>query len=94
MQINESALKRVSEARMDGEKIANILEMLLQQAAIANVPPNFVLDYQHPEDEIEEGDWIPVITVSLRPAVALENGNVDRVDSELVDNPRLVEDGD
>lgn len=71
MKINELALKRVSEARMDGQKIAHLLEILLQQAVVANVPPSFVIDYQHPEDKVEEGDWIPVITVSLRPAMEL-----------------------
>lgn len=94
MQINEHALKRVSEARMDGEKIAHLLEILLQQSIVANVPPSFVIDYQHPEDEVKEGDWIPVITVSLRPALELEDGNVDRMDSQSADSGRLVEDGD
>ena len=51
---------------------------------VANVPPNFVIDYQHPEDKVEEGDWIPVITVSLRPAVELAD-DVDQVDSESTD---------
>lgn len=94
MKINEQALKRVAEARMNGQKIADILEILLYQAQGLNTTPSFVIDYQHPEDEVEEGDWIPVITVALRPAVELEDGELDRMAGEPADNSELVEDGD
>lgn len=86
MQINEQALNRVATARMTGEGIAEILNLLLVKSEMAGVPPSFVLDYQEPNDTIEEGDLIPVITVSLRPAIQVEDGELDRVDSKFADH--------
>lgn len=94
MQINKQALNRVATARMTGEGIAEILNLLLIKSEMAGVPPSFVLDYQEPDDTIEEGDLIPVITVSLRPVIQVEDDNMDRLDSESADYPELVENRD
>ena len=79
---------------MSGEGIAEILNLLLVKAEMAGVPPSFVLDYQEPDDTIEEGDLIPVITVSLRPAIQVEDDNMDRLDSDSADYPELLENSD
>ena len=71
---------------MTGEGIAEILNLLLVKAEMAGVPPSFVLDYQEPEDTIEEGDLIPVITVSLRPAIQVEDGDLERVGRDSTDH--------
>ena len=86
MKINKQALNRVATARMSGEVVAEILTLLLEKSRLAGVMPSFVLDYQEPEDVVAEDEWIPVITVSLRPAIQVEDGDMDRVGSEFSDS--------
>lgn len=69
--INSQALERVRAAPLTGEGVATILELLWENSQKTGCSPSFVLNYHEVEDEIEEGDMIPVITVTLVRAGAL-----------------------
>lgn len=58
---------------MTGEGIGRIFEHLLSASEIVGDTAilSCNLDYQKAEDHVEEGDLIPVVSISLRPATLL-----------------------
>jgi len=69
MRIHPQALERLRAAAMSGATVASTLERLV--AALDAFPEAHVglnLDYQQAADEEADGDLIPVVTISLRPA--------------------------
>jgi hypothetical protein len=69
MQIQQSALQRVRSAQFRPEAIANIFEHMAMIARESGaVATEFVLGYQQPDEPVEEGDYVPVIVLGLRPA--------------------------
>lgn len=69
MRINPEALARLQAAPMSGASVARSLESLVE--FLTNFPGANVglnLDYQNATDEVVDGDLIPVVTISLRPA--------------------------
>ena len=69
MPIAPKALTRLRESLMRGEAVATIFEGMAIGMEQLNCPTShFSLDFQHPDDVLEEGALIPVITLSLRPA--------------------------
>lgn len=69
MQIAPEALTRLRESLMRGDAVATIFESMAFGMEKINSPTSHLtLDFQHPDDVLEEGILIPVITLSLRPA--------------------------
>lgn len=75
MRINPEALRRVAESKPTGPGLATIFEHLLDALEISgdSAVLSMSLDYQKPEDIIQKGDLIPVISFSLRPATYVES---------------------
>jgi hypothetical protein len=74
LKLNSSAIARLRAASLSAAGIANIFERLVE--SLADYPEmlqvaSMSLDYQAPTDEVAEGDLIPVITISLRPATII-----------------------
>lgn len=71
MQVNDAALSRLTHSRMNGSQVATIFKLLAQAAEYApkEAVLSMTLRYQHPTDEIKEGDLFPCITLSLQPPV-------------------------
>lgn len=77
MQIHKPALQRVKSAPFRAEGIAQIFEHMVE--AVKQFGPaagEYVLGYQATGDPVEEGDLVPVITLSLRPAHVENNDGV------------------
>ena len=69
MPIAPKALTRLRDSLMRGEAVATIFEGMAIGMEQLNCPTShFSLDFQHPDDTLEESALIPVITLSLRPA--------------------------
>lgn len=70
MRINPAALERLSQAPLTGEGLVRIFNemMPIAQEAGPNCCASLNLDYQDQDAPIEDGDLIPVITITLRPA--------------------------
>ena len=69
MPINQAALAKVREAKMNGESFAKValhIGGLLELTGAAE--SNLTFDYQHDDIEVEPGDLIPFITIGLRQA--------------------------
>ena len=67
--INQAALQKVKDAKMDGTSFAMVLESIggmLDFTGAAET--NMTFDYQHKDIEVEHGDLIPFITIGLRQA--------------------------
>jgi hypothetical protein len=71
MKVAPAALARLRESPMKGEGVGTIFEAMAFGMEQTNTPCSmFTLDFQHPDDAVEPGQLIPVITLSLRPVVA------------------------
>lgn len=67
MRLNPAALSRLSAANPRGEALVTIFEHLLGIAGQIGESQAFLtLGYDNREDEVAEGDFVPVITLSLR----------------------------
>jgi len=73
MQIASQALARIKESPMRGEGIATIFEAMAGALKFGSPTAHFALDFQHPDDVLNDSDLIPVITLSLRPARVTES---------------------
>lgn len=76
MPIANLPLTRLRESLMRGQAVATIFEQMAFGMENLNSPTShYTLDFQHPDDQLEAGDLIPVITLSLRPATnAVQHG--------------------
>jgi hypothetical protein len=67
--INQAALDKVRAAKMNGGSFAMVLESIGAMLALTGAAETSMsFDYQHDDIEVEAGDLIPVITISLRQA--------------------------
>lgn len=67
-------LERVRSAQPTGEGTAKIFDCLAQMANLVgdSALMSLNLDYQYESDVIQEGDLVPVISFSLRPATYVQ----------------------
>jgi hypothetical protein len=69
MRITDEALERIEQSSVSGKTLARIFEQLEAASVDANgIGSCVTLDFQHPDDKVQSGDMIPVITLALRPA--------------------------
>ena len=69
MKIQSKAIERVASATIDGPKLAQLFEMMAEQAnAAGGVCNNYTIDYEHADQEVDTETWIPQIVLVLRPA--------------------------
>ena len=69
MRLNPAALERLKGATFNAEVAAFLLEQMRAHAELMGAPTaTLALDYEKPEDHVEPGDVIPILTFSLRPA--------------------------
>ncbi len=73
MQILPAALQRVRTAPLRAEAIATIFESLAQHfEQCGEEAATYTLGYQNADDFVSEGDLVPVIVLSVRPAFKKE----------------------
>ena len=70
MPVHRPTFDRLRAAKISGDGLATILERMaagieMLEAATSQIQ----LDWQQPDDEVREGDLLPVVTLSLRPAI-------------------------
>lgn len=66
--VQPSALKRVKEATITGERLAQLFEMLAEETTMAGgVSNSFTIDYQDDNEAVSEPAFIPQIVLVLRP---------------------------
>jgi hypothetical protein len=69
VKVSERALHRLNEAIMSGPGFAMLCCQMAQAIELNGAAgASFTLDYQDPQDPVDQYTLIPVITVSLRPA--------------------------
>jgi hypothetical protein len=69
MPIHQATFDRLRAARISGEGLATILEQMAAGIEILGAATSQLqLDWQQPDDELRQGDLLPVVTLSLRPA--------------------------
>lgn len=72
MKLHSPSFSRLKEAQLRPEAIATIFEMMANLVSTCGPMANqFTLTWQQPNDEFEEDDLLPVITLSLQPAALL-----------------------
>ena len=70
MPIHQATFDRLRAAKISGDGLATILQQMasgIETLGAAGSQPQ--LDWQQPDDEVREGDLLPVVTLSLRPAI-------------------------
>lgn len=73
MPIPQHVLQRVRSAPSSGEGLARIFEQIaLTAELLGGAIGQFTLDFQRADDPVVEGDLIPVIVLTLRPATPTE----------------------
>ena len=77
MPIHQATLERLRAAKISGEGIAAILEQLAAGVELLGAAASELqLDWQKPDDEVREGDLLPVVTLSVRPAIVTQTEDV------------------
>ena len=70
MPIHGPTFDRLRAAKVSGDGLATILErMAAGIEAFGAATSQLQLDWERPDDEVREGDLLPVVTLSLRPAI-------------------------
>ena len=70
MPIHHPTFDRLRAAKISGDGLATILEQMAAGIEMLGAATSQLqLDWQQPDDELREGDLLPVVTLSLRPAV-------------------------
>jgi len=68
--IHHPTFDRLRAAKISGDGLATILEQMAAGIEMLGAATSQLqLDWQQPDDELREGDLLPVVTLSLRPAV-------------------------
>jgi len=71
MPIHRPTFDRLRAAKVSGHGLATILErMAAGIEAFGAATSQLQLDWQQADDEVREGDLLPAVTLSLRPAIA------------------------
>ena len=70
MPIHHPTFDRLRAAKVSGDGLATILEqMVVGIEMLGAATSQLQLDWQKPEEEVREGDLLPVVILSLRPAI-------------------------
>ena len=70
MLIHHATFDRLRAAKVSGDGLATILEQMVAGIEMLGAATSQLqLDWQQPDDELREGDLLPVVTLSLRPAI-------------------------
>jgi hypothetical protein len=73
MPIHHPTFDRLRAAKISGDGLATILEQMAAGIEMLGAATSQLqLDWQQPDDELREGDLLPVVTLSLRPALPEE----------------------
>ena len=73
MPIHHPTFDRLRAAKISGDGLATILEQMVAGIEMLGAATSQLqLDWQQPDDELREGDLLPVVTLSLRPALPEE----------------------
>jgi len=73
MPIHQATFDRLRAAKIGGDGLATILEQMAAGIeAFGAATSQLQLDWQQPDDELRDGDLLPVVTLSLRPALPEE----------------------
>ena len=71
MPIHRPTFDRLRAAKISGDGLATILEQMVAGIEMLGAATSQLqLDWQQPDDELRDGDLLPVVTLSLRPAIA------------------------
>ncbi len=74
MPIHHPTFDRLRAAKISGDGLATILgQMVADIEMLGAATSQLQLDWQQPDDEVREGDLLPVVTLSLRPALPEED---------------------
>ena len=70
MPIHGPTFDRLRAAKVSGDGLATILEQMAASVEMLGAASSQLqLDWQQPDDEVRDGDLMPVVTLSLRPAI-------------------------
>ena len=70
MPIHHPTFDRLRAAKISGQGIATILQQMATGVEMFGAAASELqLDWQKPDDEVRDGDLLPVVTLSLRPAI-------------------------
>jgi hypothetical protein len=70
MPIHQPTFDRLCAAKISGDGLATILEQMVAGIEVFGAATSqFQFDWQRPDDELRDGDLLPVVTLSLRPAI-------------------------
>jgi len=73
MPIHHPTFDRLRAAKISGDGLATILEQMAAGIEMLGAATSQLqLDWQQSDDELREGDLLPVVTLSLRPALPEE----------------------
>ena len=73
MPIHQATFDRLRAAKISGDGLATILQQMVAGIeTLGAAASQLQLDWQQPDDEVREGDLLPVVTLSLRPALPEE----------------------
>lgn len=72
MPLNQAALARIRESKINAESIVKLFEMLSEAPIPAGASISFNLGWQRPDDVIAEDDLFPTLTFSLRAPAAIQ----------------------
>lgn len=71
MPIHYPTFDRLRAAKISGDGLATILEQMAAGIEmLGTATSQLQLDWQQPDDELRDGDLLPIVTLSLRPATA------------------------
>ena len=74
MPIHHPTFDRLRAAKISGDGLATILEQMVAGIeAFGAATSQLQLDWQQPDDELRDGDLLPIVTLSLRPALPEES---------------------
>ena len=70
MPIHQATFDRLRAAKISGDGLTTILQQMATGIeTLGAATSRLQLDWQRPDDEVREGDLLPVVTLSLRPAM-------------------------
>ena len=73
MPVHHPTFDRLRAAKISGDGLATILEQMAAGIEMLGATTSQLqLDWQQPDDELREGDLLPIVTLSLRPALPEE----------------------
>ena len=70
MTIHQATLDRLRAAKISGDGLATILQQMAAGVeTLGAATSQLQLDWEKADDEVREGDLLPTVTLSLRPAI-------------------------